>query len=182
MRIERKHIDFVLSSVREDTLLLLQNEINDIPYIISTAREKGMRICFNPAPFDADVSCYPLDLIDILVLNETEGHGLTGKETKEDIVTELRKMLPKCAIILTLGDEGAVYYCGRRHLRVPAEKVKAMDTTAAGDAFIGYFLALYSEGKDPQFCLENACKAAGICVTRPGASGSIPERSEVMTG
>jgi len=180
MQIERRHIDSVFSAMEEDALLLLQNEISEIPYIISTAREKNMKVCLNPAPFDDSVCRYPLDLVNILVFNETEGQGLTGKEPEEEIITELARRFPQCTIILTLGAEGAVYHCAGEHIRVPAPKVQAVDTTAAGDTFIGYFLALYAEGMDPRFCLENACRAASICVTRHGASDSIPERHTVM--
>lgn len=181
MQIGRDHIGSVLASMGGGDILLLQNEINDIPHIINAAHDKGMTVCLNPAPFDDGVPGYPLDRVGILILNETEGRGLTGRDGNEDILAELATRCPDCLIVLTLGAAGVMCTGAGEALTVPAEKVDAVDTTAAGDTFIGYFLALHSEGRPLEECLKTACKAAAICVTRPGATDSIPERDEVAT-
>ena len=179
MRIEQEHINSAVGSMDDGDIVLLQNEINYISYIIETAHAAGMTVCLNPAPFDDSVPDYPLDKVGILVLNETEGRGLTGKNENERILDELKKRYPDCVIVLTLGAAGVLCSSGSETIAVPGEKVKAVDTTAAGDTFIGYFLALHSEGRLLRDCLETACKAAAICVTRRGATDSIPERAEV---
>ena len=179
MQIEREHIDSVIDSMDGGDILLLQNEINDIPCIIDAAHDKGMTVCLNPAPFDDSVPGYPLDKVGILVLNETEGQGLTGKNGNEEILNELTVRYPDCLVVLTLGAAGVLCSAAGERVAVPAEKVEAVDTTAAGDTFIGFFLALHAEGQPLEDCLKTACKAAAICVTRPGATDSIPERSEV---
>lgn len=83
-------------------------------------------------------------------------------------------------VILTLGARGAICAHAAGSVQVPGCKVRAVDTTAAGDTFIGYFLAAYIQSGKVGPALQMACKAAAICVTRPGAADSIPCRKEVM--
>jgi ribokinase len=89
------------------------------------------------------------------------------------------KRFPKAATILTLGENGVVYAEGKTKISVPAGKVTAIDTTAAGDTFIAYFIAEKARGATIENCLTIATRAAGICVTRRGAADSIPLREEV---
>ena len=160
-------------------ILLTQNEINRMPDILRAGRDRGMTIVFNPAPFTPDVRDYPLHLVDMFVLNEIEGAELTQKETPEDVLSEICARFPHAATVLTIGAEGVLYRDSQRDLHILAEKVIAVDTTAAGDTFIGYFLATFAEGREVAECLRVGCKAAGICVQRRGAADSIPHREEV---
>lgn len=160
-------------------LLLTQNEINLLPDILRTAKAHGMTIAFNPAPFTPAVLTYPLDLVDLFILNEIEGAELTGETTPARILAALRARFPQAAAVLTLGAAGARYQDATQTLSVPAEKVTAVDTTAAGDTFTGYFLAAWAEGQPVETCLRVGCKAAGLCVQRPGAAESIPRKEEV---
>ena len=178
-RILRKEIDETLEHFQAGDILLLQNEINDIPYIMNRAHESGMKICFNPAPFSPDIHKYPLDIIDIMIINETEGEGLSRTDDPTAILETLSRQFPACRILLTLGAEGVMFRHGNTAVNVPAVKVKAVDTTAAGDTFIGFFLAKYMAGADMESCLKTACAAAAISVSRPGASDSIPAIREV---
>ena len=91
----------------------------------------------------------------------------------------MRRCYPKAMIILTLGARGAICAQATGTVQVPGRKVKAVDTTAAGDTFIGYFLAAYTHSGNVNEALHIACKAAALCVTRPGASDSIPCRKEL---
>jgi ribokinase len=160
-------------------LLLLQNEISALPDILRAAADRGLSIAFNPAPMDASVLALPLDLVSTFILNEVEAGMLAGVAEESGMLNAMRARFPKAAVVLTLGSRGARYADGRETHAVPAVPVKAVDTTAAGDTFIGYFLAERILGSDAKAALVTACKAAAICVTRPGAAVSIPTRAEV---
>ncbi len=122
---------------------------------------------------------YPLDLVDIFIVNEIEGRELTGSEDPHKILDSMIEQYPDAATVLTLGENGVIYNDSSVRIEVPAEKVKAVDTTAAGDCFIGYFLAGLTIGRDIESSLKTACKAAAICVTRAGAVDSIPLKNEI---
>ena len=91
----------------------------------------------------------------------------------------MREMFPKAKIVLTLGKDGAKYAEGDQVYHQPIFKVKAVDTTAAGDTFTGYFLAGLAEGMPIPDVLKMSAKASSIAVTRAGAVPSIPLRAEV---
>lgn len=172
-------VDGVLSRTTAGDYLLLQNEISSIDRILQRGAERGLRIVFNPAPMTPTVLDYPLDGVAIFIVNETEAEALTGASTPETIVAAMRERFPKAATVLTLGAAGAIYADGAAQIHVPAVKVQAVDTTAAGDTFTGYFLAALSTGNAIEAALQLAARAAAICVTRPGAANSIPMRAEV---
>lgn len=159
--------------------LLLQNEINAVPQIMQAAKAKGLRIAINPAPMTAEVLGYPLDLVDLLIVNETEANGLSGETDPESIYRTLQLRYPHADVLLTLGGEGARYFSAKGQLDQPAEKVKVVDTTGAGDTFIGFFLARLIDTEDPKTALAYASRAAGICVSRHGAAESIPSKQEL---
>ena len=179
-QIERGHIDAVLGEFAAGDTLLLQNEINDVGYLIQAGHDRGLNVCLNPAPFDDDVGRYPLECVDLLVVNETEAAGMVGQApAPADMLRQMAQRWPGATIVLTLGRQGAMYRCGDVELAVDAQKVDAVDTTAAGDTFIGYFLAARARGCEPVDCLTTAGRAAAICVTRPGAMDAIPTHDEV---
>lgn len=95
------------------------------------------------------------------------------------IIAAMRRRYPRAMVILTLGARGAVCANADGSVHVPGRNVKAVDTTAAGDTFIGYFLAAYTRSGNVGEALRIACNAAAICVTRSGAADSIPYRKEV---
>lgn len=168
----------VLARAKRGDWLLLQNEISAMPDIMRFAARQGMNIAFNPAPMTRSVLDLPLNLVSTFILNEVEAGMLARTKKDSDMVAAMRKRFPKAAVVLTLGAKGARYADSSETLSVPAVKVKAVDTTAAGDTFIGYFLAERLLGRDVRTALATACKAAAICVTRPGAAVSIPEREK----
>ncbi|OPZ29962.1 MAG: Ribokinase [Lentisphaerae bacterium ADurb.BinA184] len=160
--------------------LLLQNEVNDIPDLMAMGRERGLRIVLNPAPMTTPVRAYPLELADLLILNETEGEALTGEGEPSRLLDALRRRLPAATIVLTLGAAGArVAERDGDASPVATPHVQATDTTGAGDTFVGYCLALLIEGRTPVEAARYACRAAALSVTRPGAMDSIPRRDEV---
>ncbi len=178
-QIVRRDIDDTLAHFGEGDLVLLQNEINDIPYIIRTAHRQGLRVCLNPAPMDKSVSAYPLDRVSMLILNEPEAAGLSGATGTNRMLKILAGRFPRMDIVLTLGARGVIVRTPEGETGMPAFKVKAVDTTAAGDTFIGYYLAGRCEGLAPERCLQTACAAAALCVTRRGAMDSIPDAAAV---
>lgn len=173
------YVDEVLSCFGRDDIAVLQNETNLVPYIMRAAYRREMRIAFNAAPIGAEVRAYPLDLATWLFVNEIEGGFLSGCTEPEEIAVALGRMYPNTHIVLTLGAGGSLSYTGGRTLHQKAFPVQAVDTTAAGDAFIGYFLCAAAGGQDTAAALRLGAAAGALAVTRPGAAGSIPLRDEV---
>jgi ribokinase len=172
----------VLDAFAPGDVLLLQNEISQVPHLIAQGRRRGLRVCFNPAPFAPQVRDYPLTDVDLLVVNQTEAAGVAAVENPagdQAILDALTQRLPGVRLVLTQGDKGVLYREKGRTLHVSAVPVKTVDTTAAGDTFIGYFLAAQAAGMDVEASLRRACRAAALCVSRSGAMDSIPSAEEV---
>ena len=168
-------IERALAGFRRGELLLLQNEVSAAPALIKAAKRRGLRIALNPAPMDQAVETYPLDEIDILVVNQLEAEALAGVAD----IHEAGRRLPGRTRIITLGNRGAIAFDGSTVLEVPAPRAPSVDTTAAGDTFVGYFLAAHLEAASLQDAMTRACHAAAVCVSRPGAMSSIPTLDEV---
>ena len=174
-----QYVDEVLSYFNRGDVLLLQNEVNLLPYIVNKAYEKGMQIALNPSPYNEDLEAVDLNKISIFLLNEVEGGQVTGKTDPEGVLAALRARFPKTRIMLTLGMDGSIYADEDQMIRQPVFPVKAVDTTAAGDTFTGYFLAGLTEGMPIPEILQMSAKVSAIAVSRAGAVPSIPWRSEV---
>lgn len=174
------YVEEVLSGFGPGDLLLLQNEVNLLDRIIDEAYARGMEIALNPSPFDENLSACDLGKVSVFLLNEVEGFQMTGETEPTLILDRLAELYPGAEAVLTLGGDGCVYRRGAKGVRQEAFPAMAVDTTAAGDTFAGYFLAARSEGLPAEDCLRLASKAASIAVTRPGAAPSIPLRSEVV--
>jgi len=172
-------VDRALSACDPGDLLLLQNEINATGELISRGRAAGLTVCFNPAPMTDAVRSFPLESVDVLILNAHEGEALSGRTAPDEIVAALGTRFPEMLVILTLGEAGVICRQGGAVTTVDAHAVNAVDTTAAGDTFIGYFLAGML-GKMPlQEAVALGCRGAAVSVTRHGAMDSIPTRTEV---
>lgn len=179
-KLTEDYVDEVLSHFDADDLLLLQNEVNLLPYIVDSAFAKGMRIALNPSPYNENLSAVDLTKISYFILNEVEGFQITLCEDAEEILARMHVRFPRAKIMLTLGEHGAVYSDGVQKLFQPIFPVKAVDTTAAGDTFTGYFLTGIAEGLSMEETLRRSARASAIAVTRPGAVPSIPSREEVL--
>ena len=173
-------VEEVLNSAEAGDFLLLQNEINDVEEILQKNKGRDLTVVFNPAPMTETIKNYPLELVDIFILNEVEGEALTEKNDPDEILNTMQKLYPKSRIVLTLGKEGVIYANNQQRIKADALKVKAIDTTGAGDTFIGYFLAELMRGSEIEKCLEMGIKASSICVTRRGAADSIPKFNEIV--
>lgn len=168
-----------LAAFGEGDCILLQNEINLMDEIVAQARAKGMTIILNPSPMSE--SLIPLlPQVDWLILNEVEGEDISGAADPEAILDTLLARYPACRIVLTLGTRGSIYADQARRYAQPAITVQAVDTTAAGDAFTGFFFQSILAGQDIPYALRLAAHASAIAVTRPGAGGSIPALEEVL--
>ncbi|MEM7357992.1 MAG: ribokinase [Pseudomonadota bacterium] len=159
--------------------LLMQNECNLIAEAFALAEENKLKIAFNPAPMTEDIKQLPLARLDTLIVNQGEAEALCGKTALDDMIQELQHMLPDTRTVITLGGDGAVLVSGGEVFRLAAPKVEVVDTTGAGDTFVGYFIAGLLDGMDERASLELACKAGANAVTRLGAISAIPERSEL---
>ncbi len=177
--IKEEYVEKVLSDFSADDYIVLQNETNVVSFLMQKAHEKGMKVVFNPSPITDEMFSFPLKNVDWFILNEVEGEALTGENNVEKIREKLVELYPDADFILTLGKEGSVYFGKKGFLRMPAEKVDAVDTTAAGDTFMGYFVAEISKGSSVEDAMKIATKASSKTVTVLGAAESIPYYNQI---
>lgn len=184
--VTKDQVDATLAEFSAGDWLLLQNEINELPYIVKRAHELGMKIVLNPSPMNEKILDLPLKDIELFFVNEIEAiqliRGLSGRDLEKELLsetegpdwkkirTELLKLLPEAHFVLTMGSFGAVYLSKDLALYQPAEKVKAVDTTAAGDTFTGYFLAGILRGQ-----MAGAAEPAGLTAEASEKSESAGE-------
>lgn len=178
-RIGQREIDETLSHFGKGDFLVLQNEINRIDYLIDAAYKRGMKIAFNVAPVTDDIIKYDFSKVSILNVNETEGAALTGKTGVDEILLSLAKKYPECMILLTLGKQGCVCFKQGRIYRQSIYDAPVVDTTSAGDTFFGYFLSEYLKSESIEKALDLGSRASAVCVSRAGASASIPMLEEL---
>lgn len=174
------YVDEVLSQFDSGDILLLQNEVNLLPYIVDRGHAQGMKIVLNPSPFDDKLKAVDMTKISLFLLNEIEGYQLTGCREPDAIIDSIRERFPHAAVVLTLGSDGAVYADQSCKHFQPIFPIKAVDTTAAGDTFTGYFIAGLAQGMEIPDILRMSAKASSIAVSRAGAVPSIPYRNEVI--
>lgn len=179
-KLTEAYVDEVLAGFGSEDILLLQNEVNMLPYIVDKAYEKGMQIALNPSPFNEKLNAVDMGKISIFLLNEVEGGQITGLTEPDEIIAKLLELYPHAKIVLTLGKDGAIYADSTQKHFQPIFKVQAVDTTAAGDTFTGYFLAGLCENMPIPEALKMSAKASSIAVSRAGAVPSIPYREEVL--
>lgn len=178
-KMTKEYIDMVLGHFDKGDILLLQNEVNLVDYMIEQAHAKQMMIILNPSPYNSALDSCDYSKVSMFLMNEIEGAQVTQKQEPEEILQELRRLYPTVKTVLTLGGDGAVYQDQETICRQGIYPVKAVDTTAAGDTFTGYFITSIIEQMPPDEGLKLAAKASSIAVSRAGASASIPSRTEV---
>ncbi len=182
--ITEEQVDQVLQRFEKDDFIVLQNEINKLDYIVECAYKKGMKIVLNPSPMNEKILRLPLEYINYIMLNEVEALRILEIEDKEnmggtELVEALRNKFPNAAVVLTLGEKGSIYIDADKTVEQPAYKVEAIDTTAAGDTFTGFFVGGLMRGLEVKVVMDEAAKASAIAVTRQGAAPSIPTREEL---
>ena len=179
--LSHEDVDQVLNAFSAGDLVVLQNEISSVDYIINQAKERGMIVALNPSPFNEKIKSYDLSKVDYLLVNEVEGALLTECDNPEKMAGAIHAMYPKANVVLTLGCAGSVFVSASGTVHsCGIYQTEAVDTTAAGDTYTGFFLSEAVKSGDIKVALKTAAIASGISVSRPGASQSIPSIQEVM--
>lgn len=179
MRPTEADIDHMLEGFGPGDAVIMQNELYNSPLMMRKAADKGLCVIFNPSPVNAALADYPLESVSWFLLNEIEGAALTGQTDPQAILAGMKEKYPKASVVLTLGADGAYCLHDGRTLYQPAFRVKAVDTTAAGDTFTGYFVSGLAQGMPMERIMERAARASSIAVGRMGAADSIPLADEV---
>lgn len=171
-------------AIQDSRMILLQQEIplETINFVLHKAHAEQITTLLNPAPaYKMDPAM--LKLVDILILNELEASALTGVAVSTPHAAleaaTLLLQLGAGSVIVTLGTQGAVYKDATAAVLEPAYEVESVDTTAAGDTFIGAYAACLLSTHESSTALRFATAAAAISVTRLGAQSSIPRKEEV---
>ena len=177
--VTEEQIESTLAYFSAGDWLVLQNEINKLPLIVEKACARGMRIALNPSPYNGKLNDVDFGKLSWLLANEVEAEQLSGSDKPEETWRLLHEQYPRLNLLVTLGGEGSVAFTESEAVRQAAFQVKAVDTTAAGDTYTGFFVAGLMEGRPLPDCMRRASLASSIAVTRPGAAGSIPTKEEV---
>jgi ribokinase len=178
---DESYIRAVFDSLTGKEVLLIQNEISSLPLILELALERRLRICMNPAPFTEGLLSLPLNRVEMLICNEVEAQGLTSstEESPKVLIEHLSSLYPEVQIILTAGADGVYWNEGSTTYHEPAHPAQVVDTTAAGDTFIGYFLTFLGKDSTVEEAIRIASDAAALAVSREGAMDSIPFSKEL---
>ncbi|NLG79823.1 MAG: ribokinase [Firmicutes bacterium] len=197
-------IDSADSAIAQVDAVIAQLEIPvaTVSRALSLARAHGKLTVLNPAPVADPASVKALfQHVDIIIPNELEAEALTGVPVAHEAAgsgaatavdgseaaataaaleaaRQLRALGAK-RVIITLGERGAVFVGPEGEIVTTAFRVQAVDTTAAGDAFVATFTVAWIEGMPPKECMRWACAAGAIATTKPGAQPSLPARQEV---
>lgn len=179
-----EHVRQAQAAIQTASVLLLQLEVpvDTMLEAARTAHASGVRVILNPAPAQA----LPEELVrlaDVITPNQTEAAilaGAQGEDKPPEALAQRLLAMGAGAVAMTLGAEGALLVTKEGAERVASPKVKAVDATAAGDAFNGALAVGLAEGLTLKEAAAFAVKAAAISVTRAGAQPSLPTRTEVL--
>lgn len=182
--LSKADVDALRRDIESAQFLLMQLEtpVEVVAHAAAIARKAGVKVILNPAPA-AELPAELLAGLYIITPNRTEGQMLTGIEITgwESAERAAQSLIAKGVqhVVITLGSQGALVCDGKHFERIPAQKVKAVDTTAAGDTFNGAMCVALSEGATLCDAVRFASRASAIAVTRLGAQASIPYRKEL---
>jgi ribokinase len=174
----------VEKAIEESEYIVIQLEIpmETVEFVAEAAFKKNKKVILNPAPA-RKLSEILLSHLYVITPNETEAELISGEQVTDipSAVKAARIISDKGVknVIITLGSKGALLYQNGEYELIPAIKVEAVDTTAAGDVFNGALVVGISEGRELKDAVKFACKASAISVTRQGAQSSVPYRNEV---
>lgn len=172
--IEQAALEDALASAQDTDWALCQNETNLGVEFLQMAHDKGLSICYSAAPFVKERVLSVLEIVDLLVVNEIEAADIEAALSKPPEAWGVPHL------IITKGADGAEYYGIEGHFHQPAIKVKAVDTTGAGDTYLGFLLGRLSCGDDIKQAMSIAGRAAAVQVTRYGTAEAIPSLSEIQ--
>lgn len=171
--ISQAQIDTALADAKLGDWALTQNETNLGAYFLQQAKKVGLSICYSAAPFVKETVLSLIGLVDLLVVNEGEAAEIEAALAQPPEAWGLPHL------IITKGADGAHYYGNDGASFQPATRVKAVDTTGAGDTYLGFLLAQISQGASMQEAMAMASKAASVQVTRYGTADAIPTIAEL---
>ena len=181
--ITAEQIDEILSRFGEGDWLVLQNEINELPAIVEKSAERGLKIVLNPSPYNSALDLVDFSRLSWLFVNEVEMEQISGETDPEKAWVLLHERFPGLSLLITLGSSGSIAWQNQggaiECCRQQAIRVRAVDTTAAGDTYTGFLIAGLISGLSLAESMERAAKASAISVTRPGAADSIPWQQEL---
>lgn len=178
-------IDKARNIIESADIVLMQLEIplETVEYAAKMAYTKGIKVILNPAPA-AFLSNEILSCLYAIIPNENEAEMLSGIKVFDwESAKKAAGLISSKGVdivVITMGSKGAFIKDGNTYYEVPVEKIKAVDTTAAGDTFCGALCVGISEGLSIEDAVRMANKASGITVTREGAQASIPFRKEIL--
>ena len=177
--ITKGDIDHLNFNDKDILLLQLENTTESVIYAMRKAKEKGLLVVFNPAPYH-ELPDSAFQYIDYLIPNEHELEQFTPN-IHGNYEAKAKYLLNKGVknVIVTLGENGSLLVNKQQVMHIEPFKVNAIDTTAAGDCYCGAFVTALSEGKDVIEAMRFARKASSIAVTRKGAISSLPKRDEL---
>ena len=182
-RIDPAQVEQTLADFGEGDWLVLQNEVNSLPRIVDVAFARGMRIVLNPSPYEEGLKEVDFGKLSWLLVNEVEACQCSGSDEPERAWDVLHARYPRLSVLITLGSAGSIAHAvgpdGVDTVRQQAFRADAVDTTAAGDTFTGFFIGGLAEGRPLDECIRRASMASAISVTRMGAAVSIPKVEEV---
>ncbi|EXF94622.1 ribokinase [Pseudomonas fluorescens HK44] len=162
----------------------LEVPMHTVGYVLKRGRELGKTVILNPAPATSPLPADWYSSIDYLIPNESEASALSGLPVDSLKSAEMAasRLIAAGAgkVIITLGPQGSLFADGQSVVHFPAPKVKAVDTTAAGDTFVGGFATALAAGKSEVEAIRFGQVAAALSVTRAGAQPSIPSLSDVQ--
>lgn len=177
--VTKEYIDSILADAQPGDIVVTQNEISNVNHVLSEAHKAGCTVVFNASPVDDSIKLIDYSNVDWLIINEIEGAAIAGTDTVDNIIPFITAKYPDTGIVLTLGSDGSRCSTKGKTFSQSAFKVKAVDTTAAGDTFLGYFCAGLANGDSISDIMRRASAASAIAVTVPGAAASIPELNAV---
>ena len=179
--IKKEDIDEIENHMQKGDILLVQLEsrIDTIVYSMRKAKEKGLTVILNPAPYhELPESCF--SDIDYFIPNEHELDSFVPGEASPEAKAKILVNRGIKNVIVTLGEKGSIYVNKDESCPVAPRKVDAIDTTAAGDSFCGAFAVAISKGRSLKEALRFATLCSSIAVTRKGAISSLPRLDEVI--
>jgi len=176
---EAEQLEGILSSCDAGDYVLAQNECNAVEELISLALAKGLKVALNPAPMTDSIRSLPLDRLEVLIVNQGEAQALCAKQGLDDVISAMSTQLPNTCVVITLGGDGAVLISNGSVTKAQAAAAEVVDTTGAGDTFVGYFLAGLVDGMTDIEALKRACTAGALAVENLGAIQSIPTLEQV---
>ena len=153
--------------------------MNLLDYIIDRAYEIGMMIILNPSPYNEMLEKCDYDKVSMFLVNEVEGERITKENDRDKILHKLRELYPEAKVVLTLGGRGSVYQDKNQSIIQNIYKVPVVDTTAAGDAFLGGFVHYYEKSGDISASINYGQRVSAYAIQRVGAQQSLPSGKDM---